>query len=87
MEYGLSGRLTIFGLNSIANVSMILASKFKTSSGKIKRGSLLSEPLCTKYLLHQISQHRVQDAAVAIVVYFNIGIQQDCGFEFNDFAI
>jgi hypothetical protein len=35
-------------------------------------------------LLHQISQHSVQDAAVAVVVHFHFGIQQGAGFELDD---
>jgi hypothetical protein len=34
-------------------------------------------------LLHQVSEYRVQDAAVAIVIDFHIRVQQRSGFELN----
>jgi len=40
-----------------------------------------------RILFHQISQHRVQDAAVAVVVHLHIGIQQHRGFELDDLTL
>ncbi len=37
-------------------------------------------------LLHQISQHRMQDAAIAVVIDFDIGVQKHLYFEFDNLA-
>jgi hypothetical protein len=36
--------------------------------------------------LHQIPQHRVQNASVAEVIHFHIGVQQRGGFELDDLS-